>query len=264
MKGQIKFFEARLILAEGGNILTIVRDVTEAHQAIDSARESQEKLLQSNKQIRALAARLISAQESERRRISLLLHDDVSQNVAALGLSISRLKRKLPTSNAEMVAELDGLWAQANDLTTQIRRLSHQIHPDVLEQVGLVSALEAHVSEYAHVERIGIKFNAEVSNEPIPLDVSICLFRVALEALRNISSHSGATTASISLKEGPGFLLLEVSDSGKGFDVEKARRGSGIGLVSAEERIKQLHGDFEILSEPQTGTRLLARIPLSR
>jgi PAS domain S-box-containing protein len=262
--GDKRYYEARLVAAEGDKALSIVREVTEARRAVETIRQSEEKLIHGNRQIRALAARLITAQESERRRISRLLHDDVSQNIAALGLAISRIKRKLPTSNAEMVAELDGLWAQANDLTTQIRRLSHQIHPDVLEQVGLVSALEAHVSEYAHVERIGIKFNAEVTSEPIPLDVSICLFRVALEALRNISSHSGSTTASISLKEGAGFLLLEVSDSGKGFDVEKARRGSGIGLVSAEERIKQLHGDFEILSEPQTGTRLLARIPLSR
>ncbi|HET6862825.1 MAG TPA: MASE1 domain-containing protein [Pyrinomonadaceae bacterium] len=264
MNGETKFFEARLILAEGENVLTIVRDVTEAHQAIDSARESQEKVLQSNKQIRALAARLISAQESERRRISLLLHDDVSQNVAALGLSISRLKRKLPTSNDELLDELGQLGSQAYDLTTQIRRLSHQLHPEVLEHLGLVKALESHVTEFGYEEHIETSFKADVRSEPLPIDLSVCLYRVALEGLRNISRHSGAKSAEVILRETNGCLMLQVSDSGFGFDVERARRGNGIGLASSEERIRLLQGSFEIHSSPETGTIMTARVPLMR
>ncbi|HZJ46999.1 MAG TPA: MASE1 domain-containing protein [Pyrinomonadaceae bacterium] len=262
MNGETKFFEARLILAEGDNVLTIVRDVTEAHQAIDSARESQEKVLQSNKQIRALAARLISAQESERRRISLLLHDDVSQNVAALGLSISRLKRKLPTSNEELLGELSQLGSQAYDLTTQIRRLSHQLHPEVLEHLGLVKALESHVTEFGSEEHIEMSFKADVRIEPLPIELSVCLYRVALEGLRNISRHSGAKFAKVILKETNGYLTLEVSDSGIGFDVERARRGNGIGLASSEERIRLLQGSFEIRSNPETGTTMTAKVPM--
>jgi signal transduction histidine kinase len=264
MKGELRFFEARLIVAEGDNILTIVRDVTEAHQAVDSARESQEKLLQSNKQIRALAARLISAQESERRRIALLLHDDVSQNVAAFGLSISRLKRKLPTSNEELLNELGQLGSQAYDLTTQIRRLSHQLHPEVLEHLGLVKALESHVTEFGCEEHIETSFKADVKSEPLPIELSVCLYRVALEGLRNISRHSGAKSAEVLLKENHGFLTLQISDSGLGFDVERARRGNGIGLASSEERIRLLQGSFEIRSDPQSGTTMTARVPLMR
>ncbi len=259
-----RHYEARLVAAGGDKALSIVRDVTEARRAVELARQSEEKLLQSNRQIRALAARLITAQESERRRISLLLHDDVSQNVAALALSISRLKRKLPTSSTEMLAELDQLGSQAYDLTTQIRRLSHQLHPEVLEHLGLVAALQSHVTEFGHEERIAIKFAADVGVEPIPLDVSVCIYRVALEALRNVARHSGAASASISVKKDAGSLVLEVSDSGRGFDVEKARRGSGIGLLSTEERIRLLHGSLDIRSDPQTGTVLLARVPLVR
>ena len=138
-----RHYEARLVGAEGDNILSIVRDVTEPHRAVDALRRGEEKLLQSHRQVRALAARLISAQESERRRISLQLHDDLSQNIATLGLAISRLKLKLPATREQTVAELAALGQQINDLTSQIRRLSHQLHPTVLEHLGLVAALES-------------------------------------------------------------------------------------------------------------------------
>jgi signal transduction histidine kinase len=108
-----------------------------------------------------------------------------------------------------------------------------------------------------------VKFSSKLRNEKIPFDVSVCLYRVALEALRNISRHSRTSTACISLAEDGDSLTLEVSDSGCGFDVERARRGSGLGLVSAEERVKLLGGTFEVSSKPETGTTLVARIPLA-
>jgi signal transduction histidine kinase len=107
-----------------------------------------------------------------------------------------------------------------------------------------------------------MKFVVDLGSDPIPLELSVCLYRIALEALRNISRHSGAKTASVSLKEEDGYLILEVSDSGRGFDVERARRGSGIGLLSAEERIKLFKGTLEIRSDPESGTVLVARVPL--
>jgi PAS domain S-box-containing protein len=256
-----RHFEARLVSAEGGNVLSIVRDVTESRQAADSLRHSEEKLLLSNREGRELAARLITAQESERRRIALLLHDDLSQNIAALGVAISRLKRKPPASSELMAAELDQLGGQINELTTQIRRLSHQLHPDVLEHVGLVAALESEVAEFGHNEQIKVEFNAEVQSELIPLDVSVCLYRVAVEALRNVSRHSGAKSAIVALAEDDMGFTLKVSDSGQGFDLERAKRGSGLGLISAEERVKLLQGNLLVTSRPEGGTVLLARIP---
>ena len=262
--GESRHYEARLVAAGTDKSLSIVRDVTQARRAVEVARRSQEQLLLGTRQIRALAARLLTAQESERRRISLLLHDDVSQNIAAIGLSISSLKRKLPATSEELIAHLDQLGAQAHDLTTQIRRLSHQLHPEVLEHLGLVAALESHVREFGHKESIEMKFVADVGSDPLPFDLSVCLYRVTLEALSNISRHSGARTASVTLKEEDGQLMLEVSDSGSGFDVEKARRGSGIGLLSTEERIKLFQGTLDIRSDPENGTVLVAHVPLVR
>jgi signal transduction histidine kinase len=262
--GEQRYYEARLVGAEGDKVLSIIRDMTDAHRAAEALRLGEEKLLQSNQQIRALAARLLTAQESERRHISLQLHDDLSQNVATLGVAISRLKRKLPASREEIVAELDHLGRHTNDLTTQIRRLSHQLHPAVLEHLGLVAALESQVTEFGHEEQIDVKFNALMRSEKIPLDVSVCIYRVALEALRNISRHSQATSARILLTETGDSLTLEVSDSGRGFDVERARWGSGLGLISAEERVKLLQGTFKVSSTPGSGTTLVARISLAR
>lgn len=259
-----RYFEARLVRAEGDKVLSIVRDITESRRAADALRNSEEKLLLSNRQGRELAARLITAQESERRRIALLLHDDLSQNIAAIGVAISRLKRRPPATTELMAAELDQLGAQTNELTTQIRKLSHQLHPDVLEHVGLVAALESEVAEFGHSEHIQMEFKAELKSEHIPPDVSVCLYRVAIEALRNVSRHSGATSARIALAEDDLCFSLEVADSGHGFDVERARRGSGLGLISAEERVKLLQGSFLVRSQPESGTVVVAQIPLAR
>jgi PAS domain S-box-containing protein len=256
-----RHFEARLVSAEGDKILSIVRDVTESRRAADALRRSEEKLLLSNREGRELAARLITAQESERRRIALLLHDDLSQNIAAMSMALSRLKRKLPATTELVAAELDQLGEQTNQLTTQIRRLSHQLHPDVLEHVGLVAALESEVAEFGHNEQIKMEFRAEVQSEQIPLDVSVCLYRVAIEALRNVSKHSHARSAGVVLTEDETCFTLEVSDSGQGFDIERAKRGSGLGLISAEERVRLLHGSLLVTSTPERGTVLQARIP---
>lgn len=258
-----RYYEARLVSADGPNILAMVRDITETRKAAEAIRKSEERLTASARMIRSLAGKLITAQESERRRISLLLHDDVGQSVAAIGLTINRLKRKLPDDPQSTIAELDQVYRQLDSLTTQIRQLSHQLHPDVLEHLGLVKALRSHVAELSNEEQLAVKFAADVKTDPVPPEVSVCIYRVALEALRNVSAHSGAESADVTLSEANGWLVLEVSDSGKGFDVEKLGHGTGLGLASSEERVKLLHGSLEIRSVAQYGTRLTARIPLT-
>lgn len=263
MGNEDRYYEARLVSADGPNILTIVRDITETRQAAEAIRKSEERLSESTRMIRSLAGKLITAQESERRRISTLLHDDVGQSVAAIGLTINRLKRKLPDDPQATIAELDQVYRQLDSLTAQIRQLSHQLHPGVLEHLGLVKALRSHVTELSNEEQLAVKFTADVKTDPVPPEISVCIYRVALEALRNVSAHSGANSAHVALSESNGWLMLEVSDSGKGFDVEKVGHGTGLGLASSEERVKLLHGSLEVRSVAHYGTRLTARVPLS-
>jgi len=225
--------------------------------------DSQEKLRQSHNQIRNLLGKLIDAQEAERRRISRELHDDLNQKIATLSMSMSQLKRKLPLDETSLVTELDQLRETANELTNDVRTLSHQLHPEVLEHLGLVTALESYISNFKEEEEIDVKLTAEIGAERLPFDISICLYRVVLEALRNVSRHSGATSAAISLKRSDGVLEVRVSDSGRGFNVETFKQGGGLGLVSVEERLRLLRGSCEIHSAPERGTTLVARVPIA-
>lgn len=235
-----------------------------AQQASQALSDSREELRQSHNQVRKLLGKLIDAQEAERRRISRELHDDLNQKIATLSMNMSQLKRKLPMPESELVTELDHLRESATTLTNDVRTLSHQLHPAVLEHLGLVTALESYISNFKIEEMIDVKLTADVGAERIPFQISICLYRVALEALRNISRHSGATSAAISLRRFDDVLELQVSDTGKGFNVETFKQGGGLGLISVEERLRLLQGVCEIHSAPQRGTTLVVRVPLER
>ncbi len=256
-----RHFEARMIQTEGDKVLCIVRDTTERQRAAAALKESQQKLHHSHNQIRDLLGRIIDVQESERRRISRELHDDLSQKVATLSVGISRLKKKLPLPDNLLLIELDALRENTNRLTDEIRSLSHQLHPAVLEHLGLVTALESYIETFKDEEGIDVNLIADVGEEKIPFQSSICLYRVAVEALRNVSRHSGASTATVSLERLNNSLELQVSDGGRGFDVEIARKGAGLGLVSIEERLRLLQGSCEVHSSADSGTTLVARVP---
>jgi signal transduction histidine kinase len=234
-----------------------------AQQASQALSESQEKLHQSHNQIRKLLGRLIDVQEAERRRISRELHDDLNQKIATLSMSISRLKRKVPMEDQELISELDRLRQTANGLTNEVRRLSHQLHPAVLEHLGLVTALESYIVGFTDEERIDVQLTADVGAERIPFQTSICLYRVAVEALRNVARHSGAESAAVSLTRTSDNWELRVSDSGKGFDVEMLAQSGGLGLISVEERLRLLQGSCEISSTSEDGTTLVVRVPLA-
>ena len=263
LDGEHRHYEARLIGMDGSKALSIVRDVTDRQRAARALRDSQEKLHHSHKRIRELLGQLIDAQESERRRISRELHDDLSQKVATLSVGISRLKNKLPLPEGQLISELDQLREDTNRLTNEIRTLSHRLHPAVLEHLGLVTALESYVQSFRNEEQIDVTLKADIGEERVPFQTSICIYRVAVEALRNVSRHSDAPSAAVSLTALDNMMELKVSDSGKGFDVENAKKGDGLGLVSIEERLRLLQGTCEIYSKPGNGTTVIARVPIS-
>lgn len=238
------------------------KDEEQLALALNAAKRSEEELLERNRQIRALAGRLISAQESERRRMSRELHDDLSQKVAALSISISHLKRKLPDTPQETIDALNALYHDANDLTGHIRQLSHELHPATLQHLGLEKALSAYIAQFDREEEIETSFKSTVKNNSIPFELSVCLYRVAVEGLRNIAKHSQSQTASVLLHEDGDSLILEIADSGRGFDIEIAKT-QGIGLISAEERVRLLQGQFVIMSTLNGGTKLIAKVPLN-
>ena len=136
-------------------------------------RASQESLRRSNAQIQGLAGRLITAQEAERTRIARELHDDISQQLAALSIACSGLKRRLPSEAAESQQEVARLQQQTFALSEAIRHLSHELHPGVLQHAGLVAALQGDCAEFGRQHGIAVTFHADAGLEAIPADVAL-------------------------------------------------------------------------------------------
>jgi PAS domain S-box-containing protein len=257
-----RHFEARIVACEGERLLSIVRDITDRKWAEAAARERQEALQRSHAQVRRLAGRLIRAQEQERRRLARELHDDLSQKIAALGMAVGALKQQLPAPSAGAAEAIARLERWLEEISEDARSLSHQLHPAVLEHAGLGAALEAHCEEFRHQAGVQVAVSFDAGLEPLPDDVALCLYRVAQEGLHNVAKHSGASTAELAVTRVGGEVVLRLRDSGRGFDLEAARRRGGLGLVSLEERAHALDGALRIETAPGAGTCLEARLPL--
>ena len=228
-----------------------------AARDVTSEKWAQEKL-------RDLAVQLMTAQEEERRRLARELHDDITQRLATLGIELGLLKRTPTRPEAlELHGELSRLQAQIIKLSEDIRRLSHSLHPSILEYSNLAASLEMHCREFTDQHGIAASFTARDVPDDIPRPVALALYRIAQESLRNVARHSGATVTSITLAgEGGTRLSMFVIDNGKGFDVGKAKASPGLGLVSIEERARHIGASVTIDSIPDAGTTLRIEVPL--
>jgi len=238
-------------------------DITQRKRAEEALQLKEAALKASYDKIMDLAARLIVAQEEERTRIARNLHDDFNQEIAAISISISGLKRRLPEAAAELHEDVGRLQRDVIHLSDEIRHLSHELHPGVLRHAGLVAALRSRVSEFRSQSQIELSLGVEGDFQELPGDVSLCLYRAAQEALRNIDTHSGARSARIELRGGPKELELTIADDGKGFEPEVASAtGAGLGLISLEERVRLIGGSLRVDAKPEQGTTLRIRVPL--
>src|SRR5580700_2459184 len=208
----------------------------------------------------------MTAQEEERRRIAGELHDDVSQRLATLGIELGLLKRNPDWAEALYPDErLSRLQAQILQLSDDVRRLSHSLHPSILEHLDLATTLEMHCREFTGQHGISTSFTAREVPDDVSRPVALALYRIVQESLRNVARHSGATAASVVLQgEGGNHLSLFVIDNGKGFDVGKSKINPGLGLVSIEERARHIGASITIDSMPDEGTRLSVQVPLTK
>ncbi|HKW10726.1 MAG TPA: MASE1 domain-containing protein [Gemmatimonadaceae bacterium] len=235
----------------------VVRDRERASIALTA---SQRALHQSLGQIRNLAGRLLTATEVERARIARDLHDDVSQQLAALGISLSALKRHLPNDPA-MREEVAALQSQAMRAADDLRALSHELHPAALRHAGLVPAMAELCSQYGRGDSMRAVLSAKPRDISVSDDVALCVYRVTQEALRNAARHSGAHGALVTLHTSENALDLQIADDGMGFDENAARRRGGLGLTSIDERVRLVGGTVRVDSSPGHGTRISIRVP---
>jgi PAS domain S-box-containing protein len=217
---------------------------------------------QAEETLRNLAGRLLKAREEERKRIARELHDDVNQKLAALAMELSRFKQSAHLPEGKLRSQALHLQKQTIELCNDVRRLSHRLHPAILEHVGLAAALRSYCTELSKNESFEVRVSPTDELGPIHTEIALTLYRVAQESLRNVAKHSRATEARVSLAKLEDGIHLSVSDNGVGFDVEEDRQREGLGLVSMEERVRLLNGVFRLESRRGGGTQVEVTIPL--
>lgn len=214
--------------------------------------------------LRELSAQVLSAQEEERKRISRELHDEIGQALTALNVTISMLKRQVVSDPAfqRNVADAEQLLARTMET---VHGFARELRPAMLDHLGLLSALRAHV--LAFTRRTGIKTELIPHPNLARLDErrSEVLFRVAQEALNNVFKHAGASCARIEFTATDGALGMEVGDNGCAFDVKEqldGNRSGRLGLLGMQERVRLVNGSFSIESASGNGTRIRVKVPL--
>lgn len=214
---------------------------------------------QAEGEIRTLHGRLLTTFEQERRRLARELHDDLTQRLARLAIDASQIERQgLAQGGGE---SLRRMRQELVKLSEDVHTLSRQLHPSILDELGLVDALRSEGERFCRDEQTEVALQlAEDIPDPAP-DVALCLFRFAQEALRNVAHHARASRVAISLRQAGGDLELEVSDNGVGFEPDAQPRSPGLGHISLRERLHLVGGRLEIASARGRGTTVLARVP---
>jgi PAS domain S-box-containing protein len=208
-----------------------------------------------------VSGQLIEAQEKERSRIARDLHDDICQRLALLSMEIERANRTSNGSPAATKQNLDDIRKHCSDIATDVQSLSHQLHSATLDYLGVVAAVRAFCNEVSRQHQASIQFTDSNVPKHLPKDISLCLFRVAQEAVHNAVKYSGTSRFFVALYAMEDEIQLVVRDAGAGFDVEEAKRNQGLGLVSMQERIHLVQGRFAVDSKPGKGTRIFAAVP---
>ena len=211
----------------------------------------------------SLSRSVIEAEERERYRISMDLHEDIGQRLTLLAIQMEQLQTNPPSQLAGLLERMDEAWKQILNILTDVKASAHELHSPRLEYLDIATVMRCFCNEFG--ERKGVEIEFRSHNQPglVPPDVSICLFRVLQEALYNGVKHSGAQRFEVQLWGTSDALHLTVSDSGVGFDLEAARTNRGLGLIRMEQRVKLVKGTFSIESRLQGGASIHARVPLS-
>ncbi len=225
------------------------------------------QLEERNRQLRALSDRAILAQEEERKRIALSLHDDTGQALSMIIINLERIARAVPSDAVELRSRLERTHALARQTLDELRKIIYGLRPTMLDDLGLIPAIRWYAR--TNLEEAGIRttVNGDPALTSLDSQVSITLFRIAQEAVNNIVRHSSAKNAWISLTRQENCAVLEINDDGSGFDVSQtssqAITKQQWGLLGIIERADLVGGEVVIDSKPGRGTRLRIQIPLT-
>jgi len=222
-----------------------------------------EDRLKAEEALASVSRRLIGAQEEERRHIARELHDDISQHLALLAVDVQKLEDALPESST-LRRQTGELTNHILEISGGIQSLSHRLHSSKLDLLGVAAAMKGFCREMSAQQNVEISFSQDDVPRSLPQEVSLCLFRVLQEGLRNAVKHSGVQRFEVNLRGAQGAVLLTVRDSGAGFDVGHVMNTHyGLGLISMRERVSLVQGTVSIDSKPGAGTQISVRVPIA-
>ena len=213
-------------------------------------------------ELRRSRARLVAAQEHERQRIQRDLHDGLGPTLASMRLRLEACLELAESDATDLVDELEQLHALVGQATADIRRLVHDLRPPVLDQLGLVAALQQHVERFSRDTAVAVCMHTDPSMQ-VPPSAEVALFRVAQEALLNVHKHARATRVDVRVEQRPGEVVLEVTDNGVGLAEDAAVSGRGAGLRGMRDRADLLGGRLQVARNERGGTRLVLTLPHS-
>ena len=264
--GEIRFVEVAVsVFVDAGKhaFQEIMRDVTDRHLA-------SEELERSHSELRQLSVALETAQEEVRMRIARELHDDLGQHLTVLKMDMSSLKLKLksdpsdPVVHASLLEDIERMDSLLNQTVQSTRRISADLRPLLLDDLGLATALEVLIKQVSRSSNINCSFSLDPDRLSIDQRLGTPLYRIAQEALNNIVKHAQATEVTLSLyRDATNCLILEIRDNGKGIAPESRRKAASFGLIGMRERVYALGGKIQIESQPGTGTKVRVSIPNS-
>jgi len=216
--------------------------------------------MRAQQELKELSARLLSAQEEERRAISRELHDEVGQSLSALLMEAGNAAARVPLDSPEVRRNVESIKKLAEASVNVIRNMTLLLRPSMLDDFGLVPALEWQAREVSKRTGLRVQVTAEESADQLPDQLKTCIYRVVQEALHNCARHANARTVKVVVRHEESRIVLSVEDDGRGFDATRVR---GLGLVGMEERVNHLGGAFEIDSWPGAGTKVAVQLPIA-
>ncbi len=249
---------------EHGKILhsrSVWRDITRRKGAEQKLRASEAALRKSQQELHRLAGKLLEAQEEERRRLARELHDDLTQRLAMLALEAGRVERQLEPFPEPALEALRSIKNRLVELSTNVHDISRQLHPSILEDLGLATAIESECASWQRRTGLAVEFEKKDVPQNLSDEVGLCIYRIAQEGLRNVEKHAHTREARVCLAGVEDDVVLLVEDAGVGFDPERIREKPGLGLASMGERARLIHGTLCIRSRPGHGTRIEFRAP---
>jgi PAS domain S-box-containing protein len=255
-EGKIKIFLNNMVgIIEDGHLLRAwgtFRDITEK-------KKLEQKIQESQKDLQQLAGRLLSVQEEERRRLARELHDDLTQRLAIVAIEVGKLRMESSCAG-EAESVLEGIQEKLIKVSEDINSISRQLHPSIIEDLGLEDALKSEINNFTQREDIPVSFESDLGSTDLSREKAICFFRITQESLRNIMKHSRADKVIIQLVSTNGSLILKIKDNGKGFDPNLVKKMPGLGLKSMKERIRLVNGTISFNTQLDKGTEVVAEI----